>query len=184
MLSKKDIGSKSPLCFIGYSLGSIMCSNYIYDIEKYFDGSQAIVSPFSLPQIESIRSSDKKEIDPVLKGETITSFYTIGSPLAAWSMRYENFGVPAPVPSKKLHKHYGEMKGEWVNFYDVHDVISYPIKGLNDQYNKAVKEDFEVKSPGPIMSSTPLDHSFYCDCLPMCKRIAHGLFEIIEAMTK
>jgi len=31
---------------------------------------------------------------PLERGETLTLLYTLGSPIAIWSLRYPDFGVP------------------------------------------------------------------------------------------
>ncbi len=78
----------------------------------------------------------------------MTLFYTLGSPIALWSLRYRNFGKPIQVPSLKFGNHYRNLVGEWVNFYDKADIIGYPLKELNADYNAAVTSDRAVRVGG------------------------------------
>lgn len=122
----KEAGPTAPLCVIAHSLGTIISSNYIYDLE----------SNKINPKIRSAMGDT-----PLDKGETLALYYTLGSPIALWSLRYSNFGKPITVPSPKLKKHYNKLTGEWINFYDKDDVIGYPLKTINPAYKKAVNED-------------------------------------------
>lgn len=175
----QGIAEDAPLFFIGYSLGSIISSNYIYDVQKFADGRKDLIAQ---RQMASMMSFKTHSIPPLQSGKTIAGLYTIGCPLGLWSLRHKNFGSPVQVPSKGLMKYHPDIQGEWLNFYDVDDVISSPLKGLNEAYAQAVTEDVKVKSPGPMLSKTPLDHSFYCNCKEVYSRIALGLFNAWENM--
>lgn len=177
LMLNMGVPNDAPLFFIGYSLGSIISSNYIYDVQRFADGRKELVAQ---KQMASMMSFKTHSIPPLQSGKTIAGLYTIGCPLGLWSLRYSDFGTPVQIPSKDLVKYHPDIKGEWLNFYDVDDVIGSPLKGLNDAYDSAVTEDIEVKSPGPMFSKTPLDHSFYCNCKDVYSRIALGLFNAWE----
>ena len=144
-----EAGEKAPLCVIAHSLGSVIASNYFYDLQH--------------PKRPLIAARVKKKIGdtPLGRGETFTLFYTLGSPIAMWSLRYPNFGVPIQVPSPGLSKHYPDLAGEWVNYYDEDDVIAYPLKTLNEAYRKAVKADREINAGGLLSSWNPVSHLGY-----------------------
>ncbi len=144
-----EAGEKAPLCVIAHSLGSVIASNYFYDLQH--------------PKRPLIAARVKKKIGdtPLERGETFTLFYTLGSPIAMWSLRYPNFGVPIQVPSPGLSKHYPDLAGEWVNYYDEDDVIAYPLKTLNEAYRKAVKADREINAGGLLSSWNPVSHLGY-----------------------
>ena len=144
-----EAGEKAPLCVIAHSLGSVITSNYFYDLQH--------------PKRPLIAARVKKKIGdtPLERGETFTLFYTLGSPIAMWSLRYPNFGVPIEVPSPGLSKHYPDLAGEWVNYYDEDDVIAYPLKTLNEAYRKAIKADREINAGGLLSSWNPVSHLGY-----------------------
>jgi len=158
-----EAGEKAPLCVIAHSLGSVITSNYFYDLQH--------------PKRPLIAARVKKKIGdtPLERGETFTLFYTLGSPIAMWSLRYPNFGVPIEVPSPGLSKHYPDLAGEWVNYYDEDDVIAYPLKTLNEAYRKAIKADREINAGGLLSSWNPVSHLGYWTDNDVTKPIARGL---------
>jgi hypothetical protein len=147
-------GPTAPLCVIAHSLGTVIASNYLYDLSKGFD-----FLPDSVQSAQSVQPHQQQT--PLEMGETLAFFYTLGSPIALWSLRYDNFGVPITVPSTKLAHHYPDLDGEWVNFYDADDVIGYPLCSLNEAYHKAVDRDVQVNVGSFLVSWTPLSHLEY-----------------------
>jgi len=158
-----EAGEKAPLCVIAHSLGSVIASNYFYDLQH--------------PKRPLIAARVKKKIGdtPLERGETFTLFYTLGSPIAIWSLRYPDFGVPIEVPSPGLSKHYPDLAGEWVNYYDEDDVIAYPLKTLNEAYRKAIKADREINAGGLLSSWNPVSHLGYWTDNDVTKPIAREL---------
>ena len=144
-------GPKAPLCVIAHSLGSVIASNYIWDCQN--DKANKRLIP---PKVKQAMGNT-----PVERGETFTLFYTMGSPLAAWSLRFKDFGTPIKVPSPKLKNHFPTLKDEWLNLYDKDDVLAYPIKGINAAYKQAVKKDQEVNVGGILSSWNPAAHTKY-----------------------
>ena len=143
--------------------GSKPSCNYFYDLQH--------------PKRPLIAARVKKKIGdtPLERGETFTLFYTLGSPIAIWSLRYPNFGVPIEVPSPGLSKHYPDLAGEWVNYYDEDDVIAYPLKTLNEAYRKAIKADREINAGGLLSSWNPVSHLGYWTDNDVTKPIAREL---------
>lgn len=158
---KDRAGHDAPLCVIAHSLGSIVARNYFYELQ-------------SSQQIQIGTSGHVGNI-PIGKMRTLTLFYTLGSPMALWSMRYIDFGSPVTVPVPEMEMHYQGLKGEWLNFYDKDDVLAYPLKGLNDAYNRAVTEDVAVNAGGLLTSWNPLSHSKYDTNDQVINRIVDGL---------
>lgn len=141
-------GSHAPLCVISHSLGSIIASNYFYDLQV---------------KQENIGKDTKRYIGhtPLENGETLALFYSMGSPLALWSLRFNNFGESIMVPSPSLQKYYPNVDGEWLNFYDKDDILAYPLKGLNHHYQNAVTKDVEVNVGGLLTNWNPFSHIKY-----------------------
>ncbi|SFI79049.1 hypothetical protein SAMN02799624_02202 [Paenibacillus sp. UNC496MF] len=151
-------GEGAPLCIVAHSLGTIIASNYFYDLQY------RKMRPKPADFVRSCRSR-------LVGGETLTHFYTVGSPIALWTMRFEHFGLPISVPAPALRP---LGIGEWLNFYDRDDIIAYPLKGLNAEYAAAVTEDVEVRCPGPL-GWTPASHGGYFKSKPMLQRIVQSL---------
>ena len=66
----------------------------------------------------------------------MSNFFTMGSPLALFALRYgaELFNKPINV----------DGAGRWVNILDKDDPIAYPLRELNEEYKAVVLADLEV----------------------------------------
>jgi len=164
-----EAGPAAPLCLIAHSLGTVIVSNYIYDLEKH-------------ARKKLIPRQVRNEMDdtPLERGETLASLYTFGSPIALWSLRYPDFGRPINVPSPKLAGHHPGVPpvAEWLNFYDEDDVIGYPLRTLNAAYKAAVKADVPVNAGSLLSSWNPLSHNGYWTDNDVTKPIAAGLAKV------
>lgn len=160
----QNAGANAPLAVIAHSLGSIIASNYFYDLQK--------------PGQPHVPDKVKKIMgDTVLeRGESFALFYTLGSPIALWSLRYKDFGDPVQIPTPQLKNHYPDLKGEWLNFFDEDDIIGYPLRLLNDQYKKIVTEDIPVNVGNWLSSWNPASHlGYWTDndvTIPIAKSLA------------
>jgi hypothetical protein len=155
-------GENAPLCVIAHSLGTVIASNYLYDLHKGFA---------FLP--DSVRKHHQKTT--LEKGETLAFFYTLGSPIALWSLRYTDFGLPITVPSPKLATHHPNINSEWVNFYDPDDVMGFPLRPLNSAYRKMVKKDVAINAGSFLVSWSPLAHLEYWQDNDVIEPIATSL---------
>lgn len=164
-----NAGPAAPLCVIAHSLGTVIASNYLYDLAR--DSRKKLIGRRVRRQMADT---------PLERGETLTSLYTFGSPIALWSLRYPDFGTPIEVPSAKLAGHHPGVfpAGEWVNFFDEDDVIGYPLKTLNAAYSAAVKADIQVNAGGWVSSWNPLSHNGYWTDNNVTKPIASGLARV------
>jgi len=103
--------ASAGLTFISHSLGTVITSDYIYDRQKA-EGQAAANMP-------------------------LVNLFTLGSPLALFSLRYGPEMFKSPVKLEDPH-------GRWINIFDRDDPIAYPLKALNEVYDKAVFRDQEV----------------------------------------
>jgi hypothetical protein len=147
-------GPEAPLCVIAHSLGTVFSSNYFYDLQTERTTGRSLVP----------RPVRERMHDTALEwGDTLTLLYTLGSPLALWSLRYPDFGVPIRVPAPDLPCRYPVLAnaGEWINFHDPDDMIAYPLRRLSPLYAERVTEDRAV-SVGPFwVRWNPLAHPWY-----------------------
>src|SRR5438552_10429766 len=99
-------GPKAPLCLIAHSLGTVIASNYLYDLMK---GEHS----FMCPSVRGILNGT-----PLERGETFALFYSMGSPIALWRLRFPRFGEPIRFPSADLSRHHPSLDPAWINVYD------------------------------------------------------------------
>jgi hypothetical protein len=168
----QQAGPRAPLCVISHSLGTVIACNFFYDLQAHSSEKPLIA--------QSVRQ--KLGDAPLACGETLTLFYTMGCPVALWSLRYDNFGKPIHVPSPKLRSHYANLTGEWVNFYDTADVIGYPLKELNADYRVEVTSDCPVRVGGPLTFWNPLSHVAYFGDTDVLGPIAEGLVGVWQTI--
>lgn len=162
-------GSEAPLCLVAHSLGSVIASNYLYDLQV--DPRKKIISP-------RVRKNIRPT--PLERGETLALLYTLGSPIAIWSLRYEDFGRPIEFPPRKLAAHYPELSdlAEWINFYDKDDIIGYPLKTLNERYRAVVTEDRLINAGSWLTSWNPASHLGYWEDDDITTPIAASLAKV------
>ena len=159
-------GAGAPLCIVAHSLGTVIASNYVYDLMK---NGRSFVAPDVL-----------KRIGPTLleRAETLSLFATMGSPLALWSLRYPGFGTPIRMPPPSLVRHHPGVRGRWVNFYDPDDVLGYPLRPLSRLYAASVNEDRAVSVGSLLTGWNPLAHTGYWGDARVADAIAEHLAEI------
>ncbi|MGN4457457.1 chemotaxis protein [Bacillus cereus group sp. MYBK57-1] len=156
----KIAGETAPLCVISHSLGSVIASNYFYDLQ------------FKKDDLNS------HHLSPLEKGDTLALFYTLGTTLPLWSLRYYNFNRPINIPSAKLKDYYPGLIGEWINFYDKDDILGYPLRNIDESYANAVTEDKEINVGGLITGWNPLSHHAYFTDQNVIKPIVESLARI------
>ncbi|TQS74917.1 chemotaxis protein [Ornithinibacillus gellani] len=161
-LLKEKAGEHAPLCVISHSLGSVVASNYFYDLQ------------YNHEQLGR-KTMEQKAETPIETCQTLALFYTLGSPLALWSLRYLDFGSPITVPAPAARHFYPKLTGEWLNFFDKDDVLAYPLKNVNKAYDDAVTEDVEVNAGGMLTHWNPLSHREYDRTRRVIDRIVDGL---------
>lgn len=157
-------GSEAPLAIVSHSLGSVITSNYLWDLQ--------LVDGVAAPVLK------KQGGMPLERGKTLVGLYTMGSPIAIWSLRFEDFGRPIAFPVPDRLERYRELPAEWVNMYDPDDVIGYPLKVVNDMYDANVTEDLAVNVGNVLKMWNPASHTEYWLDGGVVARVAEGLVRV------
>ncbi|MCM3781445.1 chemotaxis protein [Neobacillus mesonae] len=155
------VGKTAPLCVVSHSLGSVIASNFFYDLQytsRHFPG---IIDTNS----------------PLERGDTLTHFYSLGTTLPLWSLRYRDFSKPIVVPSKEGQDIFPGLEGEWVNFYDKDDILGYPLRDIDPAYEKAVKQDIDLNVGNLLTFWNPFCHNGYMKDRKVVRHIAQKLAE-------
>lgn len=146
-----DLGSTNkPLIVIGHSFGTALMSDYIWDRQQ--------LSKKNLPDM--LADNDFERLD------TLCGLFTFGSNIPFFTLGYhplQSIQFPPANLSEEL-----KSKAKWYNFYDVDDVLGYPLKNLSESYNQNVSDDIEVNVGNWLQSWNPLCHFGYWkdeDCL-------------------
>jgi hypothetical protein len=162
-------GPAAPLCVISHSLGTVIASNYFYDLQN----ARSLV-PRSVHAVMGDTAIER--------GETLAYLYTMGCPIPLWNQRFPDFGKPLTVPAPGLRHHHRGLSGEWVNFFDRDDLIAYPLRPLSPAYARQVSADRPV-SVGPWWAGgTPLSHLSYWNddavINPIAQRLAQAWHDL------
>lgn len=105
---------------VAHSLGSVIASDLVYDMcHKRNDRTWP-------PQVR------------------LANFFTLGSPLALYMLRYgmDEVDFASPIMMQ-------DQEGLWINAYDPQDILGYPLKPLNGEkgpYDQAVFSDIEINA--------------------------------------
>lgn len=86
----------------------------------------------------------------------IKSLVTLGSPIAAWASRFENFGEPVQVPN-------------WLNIYHRMDILSSPLSTIGGKY-KYIQD-----AAARIFRVTPFVHTEYWGSNHVAKLLAEAI---------
>lgn len=166
-----EAGDDAPLCVVAHSLGTVVSSNFFYDLQVA--GGLHDSQGGRIAVADTV--ADALDDTPVERGETLAWFHTLGSPLALWAQRHPDFGEPLTVPHPALARLHPRVEGEWVNTWDPDDVVASPLRSLNDRYEKAVAQDRAVFLKPWWLSWTPLAHPFYWNDRTVITPIATSL---------
>lgn len=123
---------------VAHSLGSVIVSDLVYD--SIARGSRAWPS-----------------------GLRLANFVTLGSPLAIYALRFgldRTASFASPIRMQ-------DQDGLWVNLYDPQDILGFPLKPINAEYERAVFLDKEINAGQGWriwqwwQQATPLSHTLY-----------------------
>lgn len=165
-------GPDAPLCVIGHSLGTIISHNVLYDL--MFGSDKIEGSP-----------EDKSALE---KAETLALLYTLGSPMAVWSLRFASAGEYKPIkfPGKKVRELYPAIQPKWTNCYDEDDVFSFPVRSLSEEHKQLAAQklliDKAVNVGNRLQSWTPLSHAGYWTDKDVTGLIAADLMAVWKAV--
>lgn len=152
ILSHK-MAKDGKLVIVAHSLGTIITNNFIWDYQNNNSVGAAAYEPNG-------HALDRLSV-----------IYTLGSPLAIWSMRFPDGGAPITLPDKCL----------WRNIYSPADIIGWPIRTINPAYLwMPGLKDFRMWVGGIFTRWNPGSHLAYSRSKKIVKMIASDVIRIIE----
>ncbi len=166
------VGAEAPLVIVGHSLGGVIAFNHFFELQ-FGHGCG-----YSCASAQHWRDSEL----PLVRGETLAGLYTIGTPLALWTVRFLDSGDAIRVPSPRFSTHYPGVAGEWINLFDVDDIIAWPLRCVNSSFAEAVSEDREVHAGGLFTGWNPAVHETYARCDTVIDTVVQGIVRLYEAV--
>lgn len=132
------------LVIVAHSLGTIVANNFIWDAtHPDSDGAKAFGAS------DEAKAALKK----------LWLLVTLGSPLALWSLQWENQGHSIAVQN-------------WLNIWCPSDIIAYPIGSINaeDAFDCGY-EDVRMYVGGPLTFWNPASHVMYMGSMRVIRMI-------------
>lgn len=141
------------LIIVAHSLGTIIVNNFIWDYQNDSSVGAATYEP------------EGKALD------RLQVLYTLGSPLAIWSMRYPDGGKPIALSNQCL----------WKNIYSPADIIGWPIRTINSSYMTLPGlHDFRMWVGGILTRWNPGSHLAYARSKRVVKMIADDVIRLMQ----
>ncbi len=131
-------GADKPMVILAHSLGGHIMSNYIWDRQH---------------------ANDTTGLSDFERMETLAGIVTFGCNLPLFTFAYDPV-VPIRFPGNQLPDNIKE-RAKWVNYYDSDDVLAYPLKAINPDYDAVVEADLEINVGNLLTSWNPLSHTGY-----------------------
>lgn len=164
-----EAGPQAPLCIIGHSIGTVVTHNYLFDL------GEAMIADTKIEDSATLLEA----------GKTLVLLYMMGSPLALWSLRYDNYKA-ITFPGPEVPHLYPQLKPKWVSYYDKDDIMAYPIRSLSQEHKalweQGLLEDVPVNAGGLLSSWNPLSHLEYWTNDVVIETIADDLFNAWQAV--
>lgn len=154
---------KTPLVILAHSFGSVVMSDYIYDIQK-----RQAATPDG--KIEGMTNLEQFR--------TLAGFITFGTPMAIFSLQSDSkFASPINIVGADLPEKI-QARVQWNNYYDKDDILAYPMKGVNDTYKELITGDYEINVGSAATSWNPACHNGYWEDKDFYKPVAAYFAEL------
>jgi hypothetical protein len=136
---ERDEEGYVPLTLIGHSLGSVIASDYVWD------NTRNAGQPYYLPEHHL----------------SLKNMVTLGSPLAIYALR-DNPGADEHTLAESLDSpiRVDPKGGMWINIYDPHDLIAFPLQPIRS-YDRAGVIDCPVHAGTWLTAWNPASHVGY-----------------------
>lgn len=153
LLLKHKMTSDAKLVIVAHSLGTIIVNNFIWDYQNENSVGAASYEPEG-------HVLDKLKV-----------LYTLGSPLAIWSMRFPDGGTPITLPNQCI----------WRNIYSPSDIIGWPIRTINSAYLTMPNlRDFRMWVGSVLTRWNPASHLAYVRNKKVVKMIANDVIRLMQ----
>ena len=162
-----DVGPDAPILILAHSLGGHIASNYLYDLQRF----------------ES-RSGEGRFGSPLQNLRTVAGLMTFGCSIPVFLFGHDNDDiVPITYPGVDLPPAQ-QIRTWWQNFYDKHDILSYPLGPAAKCYQQMVANrelrDVPIHLGAPSTAYwDPLSHGAYWDDAELITPVVHYINKLL-----
>lgn len=159
---QQKVEDDSPLVILSSSLGTSLITDYIWDRQKGHD-----------PVLGNT---------PFEKLETLTGLFLLGNNIPLYAAAYDPDKMePITFPPVGLKTEY-LAHAQFLNIFDRHDPLGFPLKPLSDKFDHVVTEDIEL-NVGSIFTSWNIgSHLAYWNSKRIRKRIGNYLVDLLKSI--
>jgi hypothetical protein len=158
---KNKVSEDSPLIIISSSMGTTIASNYIWDRQKKYDENRYGKSPFE-------------------KLETLTGLIMMGSTIPMYAAAYSSQAYQCIVfPPENLSENLKKVAA-WHVYYDPQDVLGFPLKPVNSQYEQLVSVEEALNIGGILTFWNPASHIRYLRSKKINKKISGYIEKVLK----
>ena len=130
-------GRPVPLVILAHSFGGHILSNYVWDSQR----------------------RPSRALSNFERMNWLTGFITFGCNIPLFTFACRRV-VPISFPPPRLPTRL-KPKARWLNYYDPHDVLAWPLKPVNAAYDRTVQADVAINVGGALSGRTPFSHLQY-----------------------
>lgn len=154
---KEQLHDKAPLLIIAASMGTEIINDYIRDRQAAAKAGK----------------DDPLGNSPFERFETLTGLFTLGNNLPIFAASFHIDEIrPIDFPSAHLSTRLQEV-AVWENYFDKNDSMAYPLKPLNEHFEKhAHVKDIQINTGGLFTFWNPLSHFGYWRSRKLVQRLA------------
>ena len=153
-LSAIGTGARGRVFVVAHSLGTLVASNYLWDLQHHAGIFR------------------RGAWDDAQRLTNLGGLFTMGSPLALYNSRWNDFGAPIHMASQGT---------PWWNLIESYDPLAWPLKGINEAYGSEVTQDVRIQPRWwDLKRRTPLAHAGYWTSKPVAATIGDRILSVIR----
>lgn len=163
-----DIGPDGAVLILAHSLGALVMSNYIFDMQRF-----------------AARAGQGRFGSPLQNMQTVAGLMTFGCTIPIFLLANPpDEIVPIEYPGQALPED-RQIRTWWQNFYDKQDIMAYPMGPAAPCYATMVAErelrDVPIHLGGPVSDKwDPLSHGSYWDDAEMVAPVVHYIGKMLS----
>ncbi len=163
--ARRATGPEAPVILIGHSLGAVVWSNYVWDLQH-----DAAVAPVA-----------EAAICPMTRLQTLAGLLSLGTTLPLFALAYQE---PQPIafPGCALPPPL-RAAARWLNLFARSDVLGWPLAEIGPAYAALPLADRAVRVGNWWRRYTPLSHTAYWRAPAVAEAGAELLAAVLRQVT-
>lgn len=159
---QEKVDHQAPLVILSSSLGTSIITDYIWDRQKGHDPVLG-TTPFE-------------------KLETLTGLFMLGNNIPLYAAAYDPDRMETiTFPPPELDEKYKPF-ATFINIFDRHDPLGFPLKPLNESFRQIVSEDLEMNVGNIFTSWNIISHLAYWKSKKVLKFVGNYLISLVKAV--